>query len=143
MRSLIKSDARRPISRRSHRKGAAVVELAACVPVMFLLVVSSIECCGMVFLKQRVCSAAYEGSRVAVRPNSTPTQIDARAREVLDASGVVDAQIAITPSDFNQLNPGEQVTVTVTAPTASNRVISTLFLQDLSLSHSVVMLKEQ
>jgi hypothetical protein len=97
----------------------------------------------MVFVKQRVCSAAYEGSRVAVRPDSTPAHIDARAREVLDASGVIDAQVTITPSDFSELDPGEQVTVTVSAPTASNRVISTVFLQDLTLSHTVVMLKEQ
>ena len=51
------------------RRGVAASELAVCLPVIVLLVLAMIEACTMIFLKQSLTVAAYEGVRTAIEPN--------------------------------------------------------------------------
>jgi Flp pilus assembly protein TadG len=50
------------------RNGAAVVELAAVLPVFVLLLMGTIETCNMIFLQQSLKIAAYEGARITIVP---------------------------------------------------------------------------
>jgi Flp pilus assembly protein TadG len=129
-------------SKHDGRKGTALIELAACLPVIVLLVAGSIECCGLIFLKQTLCAAAYEGIRVAVRQDATPADVNQRATEVLAARNIQNATVTIDPPDIGSLVPGDLLTVTVSAPTTGNRVIITRYVQDVTVSSSVLMLKE-
>lgn len=132
---------RRP-RRRKSRKGTAIIELAVCLPVIVLLVAGSIECCGLIFLKQTLCAAAYEGVRVAVRNDATPADVTQRAGEVLAARNIQNATIVMNPPAIDTLDAGEEITVTVSAPTANNRVIVTRYVNDVTVNAFVLMLKE-
>ena len=129
-------------ARRRFSNGTAVIELAVCLPVLILLVAGSIECCGLIFLKQTLCAAAYEGARVAVRRDATPADVTQRASEVLTSRNVQNATIVMNPPTIDSLDPGDEVTVTVSAPTSNNRVIVTGYLNDVTVTSFVLMLKE-
>ena len=133
---------RRNLGQVAGRSGAAVIELAVCLPVIVLLVAGAIECCGMIFLKQTVCAAAYEGARVAVLPDAQPRDVEQRCREGLAARQINDANITISPRNIDRLDAGDQLSVTVNAPTNANRVIPTRFVQNVVVTSAVVMLKE-
>ena len=47
---------------RNKRLGAAIVEMAICLPVIVLLTYGTIELAGGLFLKQTLTSAAHEGA---------------------------------------------------------------------------------
>ena len=48
-----------------------------CLPIIVLLVIGTIEACSMVFLKQSLAIAAYEGARTAIIPGATKAQVEA------------------------------------------------------------------
>lgn len=102
-----------------NRSGAAVIETALLLPLLVLLAFGSIELSNMVFMKQSLAIAAYEGARIATKPGATQEQADTRIREVLTARNVTaytvqyatsgDAPISVT-----SLTPrGTQLTVSV------------------------------
>lgn len=133
---------RKRLGRRRIRQGTAIIELAVCLPVIVLLVAGSMECCGLIFLKQTLSAAAYEGVRVAVRQDATPADVLQRAGEVLAARNIQNATIVMNPPGIETLDAGDEVTVTVSAPTSSNRVIITRYVRDVTVSAFVLMLKE-
>ena len=47
---------------RTKREGAAVVEFAVCLPLIVLIVLGTIEAGSLLFLKQTLVQAAYEGA---------------------------------------------------------------------------------
>lgn|GEM_PF-2733391 len=50
-----------------HRSGLAATEFAVCLPILLAIVIGTIEACSMVYLKQSLSVAAYEGARAALR----------------------------------------------------------------------------
>ena len=48
-----------------------------------LLVVGTIEACSMIFLKQSLAVAAYEGARTAIIPGATKAQVEAACNQIL------------------------------------------------------------
>lgn len=95
------------------------METALLLPLMVLLAFGSIELSNMVFLKQTLAIAAYEGARAATKPGASATQADVRISEVLTARKVTrysvsyttekSAPLSVTPSTQR----GTLVTVTV------------------------------
>lgn len=136
-----KSLTKKPLSNRK-RRGVATVELAVCLPVVVLLVVGSIECCGMIFLKQALASASYEGIRVAVMPDATQADVEQRCQDVLTARDINDATVTISPMPFEPVTAGNLITVTVSAPSSTHRLISSNFFPGGLITSSAVMLKE-
>jgi Flp pilus assembly protein TadG len=83
-----------------------------------LLAFGSIELSNMVFLKQSMSIAAYEGARMATRPGATQAQADNRIREVLAARNVTSYSVTYssggTPITITPITPrGTMLTVTV------------------------------
>ena len=106
--------------RRGNRKGAAVVEMAVCLPIIVLLVFASIETCNMIFLRQALSASAYEGARVAVRPEATNEQVIARCQAVLNGRGLKDTTISINRKNVTKVQPGRPIEVTVSAKCDTN-----------------------
>ena len=52
---------------RNKRLGAAIVEMAICLPVIVLLTYGTIELAGGLFLKQTLTSAAHEGALAGIK----------------------------------------------------------------------------
>jgi Flp pilus assembly protein TadG len=85
--------------RHSRRRGTAVVETALLLPLLILLAFGSIELSNMVFLKQSLSIAAYEGARLITKPGSTQAQADARISEVLAARNVTSYTVQYTTTN--------------------------------------------
>jgi Flp pilus assembly protein TadG len=128
--------------RERRRRGVAASELAVCLPVIVLLVLAMIEACTMIFLKQSLTVAAYEGARAALEPQAVATDVQDAANGVLADRRVQKASVTIRPTNFAALAPGEYIEVTVSAPTDPNSTIPGSFLRGRTLSATAVMMKE-
>jgi hypothetical protein len=124
------------------RKAAAAAELAICLPLMVMLVLGSIETCSMIYLRHSLTIASYEGARVAIDFDGTSADARARSEEILDARDVVDADIEIEPADVANLDRGQRIAITVSAPCDSNAIIPAWFYGGKTLSHTMTMVKE-
>lgn len=132
----------RKIKHRASRKGVAAAELAVCLPVIVLIVLATIEACTMVFLKQSLSIAAYEGSRAALAQNASSTVVERVAQEVLTQRRVNGGTVTISPANLSSIQPGQYLTVTVTAPAARNNAIPLRFYRGRALTGSATMMKE-
>lgn len=133
---------RRQTPQNGDRRGVAASELAVCLPVIALLVLAMIEACTMIFLKQSLTVAAYEGARTALVPNATDAQVQAACDGVLRDRRVQAAQVTLRPANLASVASGEYIEVIVAAPTDPNSVIPGSFLRGRTLSATAVMMKE-
>ncbi|TWU41235.1 TadE-like protein [Novipirellula aureliae] len=127
---------------RRHRRGAAAVEFAVCLPILVILVFGSIEACSFIFLKQSLSVAAYEGAREAALSNSTTSAASTRSQQILDSRGVTDYAISFPGGTPDAALRGQPVTVEVSAPTQTNSPLAGQFVPNRTLVSRVVMLKE-
>jgi Flp pilus assembly protein TadG len=128
--------------RRVARDGVAAAELAVCLPVLVLIVLATIEACTMVFLKQSLSIAAYEGARVALSQNATASEVQQAAQQVLTERRVKGGTIVLQPANLTSVVPGQYLTVTVNAPAAGNNTIPIRFYRGRALAGSATMMKE-
>lgn len=136
---------RRPPSHHVHsgsRRAVAASELAVCLPILVLLVLAMIESCTMIFLKQSLSVAAYEGIRKAIEPAATTAQVQTACNAVLTDRRVKSATVTITPTNFTALARGQYITVTVSAPAGKNSIVPGSFFKGRTLSGSATMMKE-
>ena len=124
------------------RKGAAVAELAICLPAIVLLVMGAIECCSMIFLRQSLHITAYEGVRVAIKENTDSTQVWNRCQRVLSERGINDSAIVISPAETEFQARGTPISVQVTAPCSSNNALPLQFFGSQQMSATATMVKE-
>jgi len=130
-----------PKSRR-RRSGVAATELAVCLPVLMLLVLATIESCTMIFLKQSLTVAAYEGTRSALEQNAVPGHVRQAIRDVLDERGVSDGNITLNPPNFHIRPQGSYIEITVSAPADGNSILPVGFYRGRTLSATATMMKE-
>ena len=135
----------RSTTRRGSRQGAASVEFAICLPVLFLLTFGTIDVCTMIFLNESASLAAYEGARRGVGRGYTNADSTARVVEFLDERGIAyDAGSVVQYSSpgFDSATTLEHVTVTVTIPCEGNLILPSEMIGDLSVTGQVTMRKE-
>ena len=124
------------------RRGVAATEFAVCLPVIVLLLLATIEACTMVFVKQALTVAAYEGSRVAIGQDKSTSDVQTAVDRILIERRINGATLTMQPGNPNAVNEGEYLSVTVTAPAASNAVIPVTFYRGRTLSATATMMKE-
>lgn len=124
------------------RWGVAAAEFAVCLPIIVLLVLAMIESCTMIFLKQSLTVAAYEGVRTALEQKAVAADVRRSSQQILTERRVQGATITIDPSNFEALPIGEYVEVTVTAPADLNSVIPGNFFRGKTLTGTATMMKE-
>jgi Flp pilus assembly protein TadG len=133
----------KPLSQvRRARRGVAAAELAVCLPVVVLLVIATIEACSMVFLKQSLSVAAYEGVRTAITANATETNVRAACNQILSDRRIDGGTVTIRPRNIGALKPGDFVDVTVSAPCGRNTVVPNTFYRGKTLSATASMMIE-
>jgi len=72
---------KRPLQRSKRKtRGAAVIEFAVCLPLIVLIVFGGIEAASMLFLRQTLVQAAYEGIKTGVKVNGPSPAATASAR---------------------------------------------------------------
>ena len=102
------------LSKRSSRRGSAVVELAFILPILLLITFGTLEICESIFLRQKIEIAAQQGARVAVRKEATVEEVREAVGEYLDARGIQYDELAnvVTVTPDPQLAP-ELTAVTI------------------------------
>lgn len=131
-----------PGQAQDRRSGIAAMEFAVTLPILLVLIVGTIEACSMIYLKQTLSVAAYEGIRAAVRPAATTADVEAACNRILTDRRVQRPTITITPSDFDQQPVQTWITVRVSASGADNSVISGWFYDQLQIDGQATMMKE-
>lgn len=135
--------AKKPSSRRrTQRRGVAATEFAICLPLLLLLLLGTIECCSMIFLKQTLAIAAYEGGHKALMPAASVADATKTCNDILTARNVKSATVQIIPGDLDQVAEGDYFEVRVSAPTDDNRVVPLSFFGGQTLSASAFYMKE-
>ncbi len=124
------------------RRGAAAVELAVMLPVFLIILFGTIETCTMIFLQQSLEIAAYEGTRVAIVPETKDSDIIDSANALLLARKVKSATITVSPTDFQNAPYGSFIRVSVSAPCNGNAVLPLAFYGSKTLTATVEMMKE-
>lgn len=123
------------------RRGAAVVEFAACLPLLMLIVLGAIEATHGIFLKQALSAAAYEGMRVAIEPRGRQAAAIQQAQAILDARLVKGSRIAFDTNIDTALR-GQKVAIVVSAPISLNSPFIGRVIQDRVVTVRTVMVKE-
>jgi Flp pilus assembly protein TadG len=126
---------------RQHRKGVAAAEFAVCLPMLVLALLGMIDCCSMVFLKQSLAVAAYEGAHTALQPGATDDEVRAVCTQILRDRRVVSGSIQVTPR-LGATGEGQYFTVSVSAPSRPNSVLPAPILRGRTLTSSATMMKE-
>lgn len=124
------------------RRGLAAVEFAVCLPVLVLAVFASIEACTMVFLKESLTVAAYEGSRVALKPGTTEAAVTARCQQVLTERNVAGGTVEIIPGVISAITVGNPLEIRVSAPCEANAIMPVWFYGNSTMSGSSIVMKE-
>jgi Flp pilus assembly protein TadG len=124
------------------RRGAALVELAVCLPTLVFVMLMAMEAADVIFLKQSLHVAAYEAARTAIKPDSTTTLAEDAAEQILNNRQVSGYLIDFTPNDVSGVTRGEIITVTVSAPVTSNTALPSWYPGTSQLQAQVKMNKE-
>ena len=124
------------------RKGAALVELAVCLPVLMVLILGSIEATSAIFVRQALTTAAYEAAREAARTGATTLTATARGQAVLDARRIRNSTIQFTPSNVSTAGRGNIITIEVTATLSGNSPFTGRVIPDQVNRVRTVMVKE-
>ena len=124
-------------------KGAATVEAAILFPVLLLLTFGIIEY-GWLFLNaQQITNAARHGSRVAIRPNATNTDVLNSISDLMVIANITGYQVTITPSNISLVDVGDLVRVDISVPREQIAIINAPFLpMPTNLHASISMAKE-
>jgi len=128
--------------RPDHRRGVAATEFAVCLPVLMLLLLGSIECCSMIFLKQALSVAAYEAGHTAVLPDANAAAARRSGEEVLTDRNVRGATVQLIPADLGAVAVGDYFEVRASAPTDDNRILPLSFFGGRRLAASAFFMRE-
>lgn len=125
---------------RCRRNGGTAVEVAACLPILVLLLFGSYEL-GRANMLHHACeSAAYEGARVGVVPGTNPKKIEDAARFVLESVDARDAEVIITPSVIEK--DTRTVKVEIRIPMKKNTLLIPFFTKETVFQGECEMTRE-
>ncbi|MEL7499412.1 MAG: TadE/TadG family type IV pilus assembly protein [Planctomycetota bacterium] len=114
------------------RCGALSVEVALCLPLLFMLLFGCYEMARANMLLHATESAAYEGARVGIIPGATKEKITAAASQILHSVGISDFTVEVTPSTIERDTPVVEVTVKV--PFSKNMALPAMFMKNPTFS---------
>lgn len=110
------------------RIGAVTVEVAICLPILFLLLFGCLEIAGANMLKHATESAAYEGARIGILPGATQAGVETAVDSVLDSIGAKGSSVEILPSVITQET--EEIEVIVSVPYEPNAFIAPFVIRN-------------
>lgn len=126
----------------NRRRGAAATEFAVCLPVLILLLLGTIECCSMIFLKQALAVAAYEAGHTALMPDATAADAQLTGDAMLADRNVRSGTVQLVPGNLASVAEGDYFEVRVSAPADANQILPLSFFGGQQLSASAFFMKE-
>jgi Flp pilus assembly protein TadG len=136
----------RPSAKRK-RRGGAIVEMAAVMPIFLVLILGQIESSRLGMVSQLLATAAREGSRVAVINGNTNADVQNSVNAYLSTANITGATMTQTPTDCTTVHASDSPnTITVTVTVSYGNVSwlpAPYFLKNASLSASATMSSER
>ena len=114
--------------RRAYReksRGAVIVEMAVCLPLMLLVVFGCIEANTALFRGQTLTSAAHEGALVGLKRTATAEDITNRVATIMSSRGIEEYTLNLETFGipFENLESGDQFRIELST-TLKNNFIS-------------------
>ncbi len=126
---------------RSGRRGTTTVEFALTAPILFMLLMGSIEFSRANMLMHTVVVAATEGARRSIIPGATAAECRQAVVSELATVGFTSAEVVIEPVAIRADTP--EVTVHVSVPmTGENGFVLPRFLTGARIDKSVTLQRE-
>ena len=125
------------------RSAAALVELSICLPLIVLLTFATIEANSMLYFKQGLKIAAFEGVRVGLVPNANSTNVSAQVDLILNSRNINGYSVTTVPADVSTLLAGQNLRVTVSAGCDANSLFGSWFYAGRTFSESVELVKDR
>jgi len=136
----------RKIDRRNRRcvfkRGTAMVETAILMPLLVLVTFGALELSNMIFLKQSLSIASYEGAKRATSPGVSESQIRSRVQEILGSRGITNATIAVTPTITSATVRGTMVVVSVSSNGGGVGFLSVNIFTPTTLQNHTAMVRQ-
>jgi Flp pilus assembly protein TadG len=124
------------------RRAAATVEFAVCLPIIVLIVFGGIQASNMLFLRQTLVQAAYEGIKTGIKVDGTADRAKASAQAVVDGRNLKNVTITLSPSSPFVAPRGTIVEMTVSAPADDNSIFPFGPFAGKQVTATAVMVKE-
>lgn len=136
-----------PPSRRRVRRAAAAVEFAIVAPLLFVIILGTIEFGRMMMVLELLNNAARNGARLGVVSGNDTAAVQQAVTDTLTSTSVSGAtstvQVNGTSADVNTAATGDTITVTVSVPASSvSWLPSALFLGGKTLTSTASMRHE-
>lgn len=100
------------------RRGATSVEMALVLPIVFVLIMGGIEFARLNIIRHVTENASYEACRYVVVPGGNVSEAQTKATQMMQAVGVTNATVTVTPNPI--LETTTKITVHVDVPCAGN-----------------------
>lgn len=131
-------------SQSRQRDGVATTECAFALPLIIVFTLFTIDICSVIFLKETVTIAAYEGARVGIQRGGTDASVKFRVQEFLDARGITYNENNVVThgnTSFDDADEMEHVLTQVRVPANGNLPFGWFFTSNRVLAR-VQMRKE-
>lgn len=125
----------------TRNRGVATVELAIVLPLIMLFFTFMFEIGRVLMLQHTADSAAYEAARSAMVPGATADEAYQAAQQLVDAAGLSNVSILVTPALLAENTP--LITVQVNIPVNENSWIAPQQLGNFVVSSEVTLLCER
>ncbi|EMI21481.1 TadE-like protein [Rhodopirellula maiorica SM1] len=112
---------------RRQRRGAALVEFAIVVPILFLFFFAAFEFCRAAMIRHTADNAVYEAARTGMLPGATADETEAKARGILNSLGLNNVRVQVTPNSIRR--DTREVTVRVEVPMEGNSFVPVKYVQ--------------
>ncbi len=131
----------RKLHRRTNRSGAVAVEFALTVPILFSLLLGSLELGHASMVLNTAEAACYEGARMGIIPGASVVECEQAARQKLTSCKIRNAQITVTPNNLESFTP--TVTVRIVVPYSSNAITVPFFTRSLVIQRECTLTRER
>ena len=119
------------------RKGAAAVEFALTVPILFLFLFAALEFGRYNMIQQTSANAAFEAARQCIVPGAAAADGQTVGLNILKAARITGGSVTISPSTITITTP--TVTATVTVPITRNLWTAAKFCTSTSITKSCTL----
>jgi hypothetical protein len=96
----------------------------------------------MIYLKQSLTIAAYEGARLANTLDATTADVETRCNQILSDRGVAGASVNVDPAEVLNVAQGTYFSVECSAPCSSNALVTPMFFSLKTLSGRAEFIKK-
>lgn len=120
------------------RRGAAMVELAICLPILFTVVFAILEFSRNLQIHQSVREAAFEGARAGIALDASTSDVTSAATAITSAVAIQNPHIE--PSAFTYTSP--TITVTVWTTPGDNGWFLSFFNSSSKISATITLNRE-